>query len=46
MPEGGDEDGSERGLLIPQLFSSGPAAERFAAQFADNVAAFSAGERA
>ncbi|MFT7694186.1 MAG: mono/diheme cytochrome c family protein [Candidatus Latescibacterota bacterium] len=46
MSEGGDEDGSERGLLIPQLFSSGPAAERFAAQFADNVAALSAGERA
>lgn len=45
MPEGGDDDGVERGLLIPQLFSSGPAADIFAARFAENVAALSAQAR-
>jgi mono/diheme cytochrome c family protein len=40
-----DPDNSERGLLIPQFFSSGPAAAAFVAQWTANVAALTATER-
>ena len=41
-----DPENSERGLLIPQFFSSGPAAEAFLAQWSEAVAALTAPERA
>lgn len=43
---GADPDNSERGLLIPQFFSSGPAAAAFVAQWTAHIVALTATQRA